>query len=74
MGIVDPYTLPPDLPVPQDDGRADHLSGLAIPALVLAHRLYDDPSWDADIVARNDVVHPGFVPGGVDLQVLSNGQ
>jgi len=46
----------------------------AIPALVLAHRLYDDPSWDADLVARNDVVHPGFVPGGVPLQVLSNGQ
>jgi prophage DNA circulation protein len=46
----------------------------AIPALVLAHRLYDDPSWDADIIARNDVVHPGFVPGGVPLQVLSNGQ
>jgi prophage DNA circulation protein len=46
----------------------------AIPALVLAHRLYDDPSWDTDIIARNDVVHPGFVPGGVPLQVLSNGQ
>ena len=35
MGIVDPYTLPPDLPVPEDDGRADHLPGLAIPPLVL---------------------------------------
>jgi peroxiredoxin len=35
MGIVDPYTLPPDLPVPEDDGGADHLPGLAIPPLVL---------------------------------------
>src|SRR5471032_2927488 len=35
MGAVDPYTLPPDLPVPEDDGRADHLPGLAMPALVL---------------------------------------
>ena len=35
MGTVDPYTLPPDLPVPEDDGRADHLPGLAIPVLVL---------------------------------------
>jgi peroxiredoxin len=35
MGIVDPYTLPPDLPAPEDDGAADHLTGLAVPALVL---------------------------------------
>ena len=32
---LDPYTLPPDLPVPEDDGAADHLPGAAIPALVL---------------------------------------
>jgi peroxiredoxin len=31
----DPYTLPPDLPVPEDDGAADHLPGTAIPPLVL---------------------------------------
>lgn len=31
----DPYTLPPDLPVPADDGAADHLPGARIPALVL---------------------------------------
>ena len=29
----DPYTLPPDLPVPADDGGADHLPGAPIPAL-----------------------------------------
>jgi peroxiredoxin len=28
-------TLPPNLPVPQDDGAADHLPGTAIPAIVL---------------------------------------
>jgi peroxiredoxin len=28
-------SLPPNLPVPQDDGAADHLPGLAVPALVL---------------------------------------
>jgi peroxiredoxin len=32
---VDPYTLPPDLPVPVDDGAADHLTGLELPNLVL---------------------------------------
>ena len=29
------YSLPPDLPVPVDDGVCDHLPGLAIPPLVL---------------------------------------
>lgn len=37
---------------------------LPTPALVLAHRLYDDPSWADDIVARNAVVNPLFVPAG----------
>jgi peroxiredoxin len=31
----DPYVLPPDLPVPEDDGAADHLPGTRLPALVL---------------------------------------
>jgi peroxiredoxin len=31
----DPYTLPPGLPVPEDDGAADHLTGAAVPAVVL---------------------------------------
>ena len=35
MGVVDPYVLPPDLPAPVDDGAADHLTGLPVPALVL---------------------------------------
>ena len=32
---VDVYSLPPDLPVPVDDGACDGLAGTAIPALVL---------------------------------------
>jgi peroxiredoxin len=36
MGATpDPYLLPPDLPVPVDDGAADHLEGEAIPRLSL---------------------------------------
>jgi peroxiredoxin len=31
----DVYTLPPDLPVPEDDGGADHLVGLELPDLEL---------------------------------------
>src|SRR5512140_1828531 len=33
---LDPYTLPEGLPVPEDDGAADHLPGTTIPPLVLA--------------------------------------
>jgi peroxiredoxin len=33
--IHDPYTLPRDLPVPEDDGAADHLVGTRVPRLEL---------------------------------------
>ena len=35
VSTTDPYALPPDLPVPEDDGAADHLEGLELPDLVL---------------------------------------
>ncbi|MHB8469057.1 MAG: peroxiredoxin [Gaiellaceae bacterium] len=35
MSGPDVYTLPPDLPVPENDGTADHLVGLALPELEL---------------------------------------
>ena len=31
----DPYTLPDGLPVPEDDGAADHLPGTEVPSLTL---------------------------------------
>ncbi|MBX6329646.1 MAG: peroxiredoxin [Pseudolabrys sp.] len=34
-GRHDPTVLPPDLPVPQDDGAAAHLPGLAVPDIAL---------------------------------------
>ena len=33
--MIDPYTLPDDLPAPVDDGGADHLAGLALPEIEL---------------------------------------
>jgi len=42
--MVDPYSLPADLPVPKDDGAADHLPGAALPAVELA-------STDGSLVA-----------------------
>jgi peroxiredoxin len=35
VSVHDPYVLPEGLPVPEDDGGADHLPGLEIPSLVL---------------------------------------
>jgi peroxiredoxin len=35
-GTHNPNFLPPDIPVPQDDGAAQHLAGLALPNIALA--------------------------------------
>jgi len=38
--VVPAYSqLPPNLPVPEDDGAADHLTGLPVPALALSSTL-----------------------------------
>lgn len=42
-----------------------------LPSLVLAHQLYGDVTLEGDLVTRNGVAHPGFVPGGEGLEVLS---
>jgi len=45
----------------------------ATPALVLAYRIYADPLRDADIVARNEIGHPGFIAGGSPVEVVISG-
>lgn len=45
--------------------------GASLPALVIAHKLYGDAGRAGEILARNRVRHPGFVPGGQPLEVLS---
>jgi peroxiredoxin len=47
----DVYALPSNLPVPEDDGAADHLVGLELPSLVL------DSSLGPVDVAEFDVVY-----------------
>ncbi len=42
-----------------------------LPALVVAHRVYGDATRADEIVSRNRVRHPGFVPGGVALEVAT---
>jgi len=46
---------------------------VTVPSLVLAQQLYGDVSREADLVARNRVERPGFVPGGTALEVLADG-
>ncbi|MBF0248040.1 MAG: phage tail sheath subtilisin-like domain-containing protein [Alphaproteobacteria bacterium] len=60
------------------NGRAPKLARLievtanvTEPALVTAYRLYGDASRGDEIAARNRLRHPGFVPGGVGLEVLT---
>lgn len=43
-----------------------------VPSLVLAHRLYGDVSRESDLVLRNRVKNPGFVLGGVELEILTD--
>lgn len=60
------------------NGRAPGLANLVQrrttttePALVTSYRIYGDASQEEEIVARNRIRHPGFVPGGTLLEVLS---
>src|SRR5436190_2375281 len=46
----DVYTLPAGLPVPEDDGGADHLVGLELPSLVLESSLGDVNVRDFDVI------------------------
>ncbi|HZH79574.1 MAG TPA: hypothetical protein VEY88_26365, partial [Archangium sp.] len=43
-----------------------------VPSLVLAHRLYGGVQTEGDMLRRNGIGHPGFILGGVELQVLSD--
>ena len=43
-----------------------------LPALVVAHQIYGDATREAELVERNIILHPGFVPGGQSLEVLAN--
>ncbi len=63
--------------VPGADGDLPHLLEhtpiQTLPSLVLAHQLYGSVALEQDIVDRNRVVNPGFIVGGRELEVLSDG-
>ena len=43
-----------------------------LPAIVISHDLYGNIDKEQEIIERNRVVHPAFVPGLVPLEVLLN--
>jgi peroxiredoxin len=59
----DVYSLPPDLPVPEDDGAAGHLLGLELPDLVLESSSGPVPVRDVDVL----YVYPRSGKPGVPL-------
>ncbi len=59
----DVYTLPPNLPVPEDDGAAGHLEGLELPDLELESSLGSVNVRDFDVV----YVYPRSGRPGVPL-------
>ena len=52
-------------------GMTTYTPQRALPALVVAHRLYGDATRADEITVRNNVRHPGALRGGMDLEVLS---
>lgn len=42
------------------------------PALVLSFQLYGNLDQEEDLIKRNSALHPGFLPGGQELEVLLN--
>jgi peroxiredoxin len=59
----DVYSLPPGLPVPEDDGAADHLTGLDLPDLELESSAGTVNIRDLDVV----YVYPRSGRPGVEL-------
>ncbi|MEA2466451.1 MAG: hypothetical protein QOJ57_577 [Thermoleophilaceae bacterium] len=69
--MVDPYTLPPGLPVPEDDGAADHLTGMTIPRLELPTT--DQRALDLAAAAQQLLVLYIYPRTGVPGQELPTG-
>jgi len=41
------------------------------PSLVIVYDLFEIPDGEDDLILRNNIAHPGFISGGVALEVLS---
>jgi peroxiredoxin len=52
--IPNPYELPPDLPIPQDDGACDHLLSVSAPDVTLQGT--DGQAWNLSKIAQTTAV------------------
>jgi hypothetical protein len=48
---------------------SQHTPATTVPALLLAHQLYGDARRADELTSRNNITHPGFVPGGIALEI-----
>lgn len=44
---------------------------VTMPAIVLAHQLFQDLDKEQEIIDQNNIEHPAFVPGGTEIEVAS---
>lgn len=62
--------------IPGEDNDLPSLSNVtlkeSVPSLVLAYDLYEGVSREQDIIDRNEIRHPAFLPGGTDLSVIKD--
>jgi prophage DNA circulation protein len=42
-----------------------------MPAIVIAYDLFEDLEKETEIIDQNNIMHPGFVPGGEEIEVAS---
>lgn len=53
--------------------RIKHYTPAAVlPARALAHRIHGDAARAAELIVRNKIRHPGFVPAGQPIEVLTD--
>lgn len=62
--------------IPADSESLPRLGSVVLsqssPSLAVAYDLYGTVSREADLIARNHVRHPGFMPGGQELEILKD--
>lgn len=60
--------------IPGEENSLPRISSLnlkqSMPSLVVAYDLYEDVEKEQEIVDRNKIRHPGYLPGGANLNVL----
>lgn len=60
--------------VPGEDNDLPRIVGVvnkeSLPSLAMSYEIYGDVEQESDIIARNNIRHPAFLPGGSNLNVL----